>query len=261
MPTDARDGSHVTVLVGGVGELFQGDLDLGRAAVERLALEPLGDHVAVEDLHYGAVAVAQRLEELRPSHLVLVGGVVRGRSPGTVERRRADPGALPPDQFQLAVGDAVTGYVSIDLVVEVAAGLGVLPRRTVTVEVEPATTALCDHLSPEGTAGLEEALRIVRAEVARVPLLDLARQIGSRWGEDPERLADAPAAATVLELVGALAVLGDEGRWGRVYPLREVLRRQLDAGETGERMDALDWALLWALLEELDRALGADAGR
>ncbi|MGH9281391.1 MAG: hypothetical protein ACRD0S_00475, partial [Acidimicrobiales bacterium] len=78
-------GSGVAVLVGGVGELYQGDLDLGRVAVERLAQEALGDHVAVEDLHYGAVAVAQRLEELRPAHLVLVGGVARDRAPGTVE--------------------------------------------------------------------------------------------------------------------------------------------------------------------------------
>lgn len=258
MPTDNPAGSPVCVLVGGVGELFQGDLDIGRAAVERLAGEELGAHVLVEDLHYGAVAVAQRLEELRPSHLVLVGGVVRGRPPGTVQRRRPDLSALTPAQVQLAVGDAVTGYVSIDLVVEVAAGLGVLPRLTVAVEVEPAVTGLSEHLSPEGEAGLDEALRLVRAEVVRAPLLDLARSIATRCRGDMARLGPAPAVVTLLELVDAVEVLCQEGRWGRIHVLRDRLRRQLDRGETGEGMDTLDWALMWALLEALDRAV-ADA--
>ncbi|HVM13553.1 MAG TPA: hypothetical protein VM287_04395, partial [Egibacteraceae bacterium] len=62
----------VSVLVGGVYELFQGDLDLGRLAVERLREEGLGAGVLAEDLHYGAVAVVQRLEELRPDAFVVV---------------------------------------------------------------------------------------------------------------------------------------------------------------------------------------------
>lgn len=247
------DGGPVVVLVGGVGELFQGDLDLGRVAVERLAAEGLGEHVLVEDLHYGAVAVAQRLQEVKPSHLVLVGGVVRGRSPGSVERRRPVPAASSPAEVQLAVADAVVGYVSIDLVVDVAAGLGVLPAHTVAVEVEPVTTGPSDTLSPEGLAALEQALALVRAEVRRAPLVELAERIGARRVP-----ADAPAGATLVELVDALRVLGEEGRWGRVYVLRDRLRRQIDGGQTGEGMDALDWALWWGLLEELDRMLAAE---
>ncbi|MBA3798713.1 MAG: hypothetical protein H0X18_06375, partial [Geodermatophilaceae bacterium] len=81
----------VAVLVGGVSELFQHDLDLGRLAVERLQDEDLGQGVVVEELHYGAVAVAQRLEDLRPAALVLISAVRRGRPPGTVQRRRVDP--------------------------------------------------------------------------------------------------------------------------------------------------------------------------
>ena len=241
------------VLVGGVGELYQGDLDLGRVAVERLAEEGLGPHVVVEDLYYGAVAVTQRLQELAPAHLILVGGIVRNRPPGTVERRRPDTSSLTPKVAQQAVGDAVTGYVSIDILVEVAAGLGALPPRTVCIEVEPASIALSDQLSAEGQAGLDEALALVRAEVALVPLLDLATQIGARCREDENRLGDAPAMHTLAELVRSIQVLGEHGRWGRIYAQREQLRRQIDNGETGEGMDFLDWALLWSLLEELDR--------
>lgn len=153
------------ILVGGVGELFQGDLDLGRHAVERLAGEDLGPDVLVEELHYGAVAVAQRLEDLRPDALILVGAVAGGRRPGAVERREYEPRLSGAAQVQRAIGDAVTGYVGIDLVLEVAAGLGALPPRAVAIEIEPALTESSVELSPEGEAALEEALALVREEV------------------------------------------------------------------------------------------------
>jgi hypothetical protein len=154
------------ILVGGVAELFQGDLDLGRLAVLELAGEDLGPGVTVEELSYGGVAVAQRLEDLRPDVLVLVGAHPRGRPPGAVERRDVPRPELSDRELQIAVGDAVTGYVTIDLVVEVAAALGALPPRVVAVEVEPGHVGPLDELSPEGRAGLREALALVRAEVA-----------------------------------------------------------------------------------------------
>lgn len=156
----------MNVFVGGVAELWQGDLDLGRMAAERLAEEDLGAGVMVEDLHYGGVAVAQRLQELRPEVLVLVGAAERGRPPGTVERRELGPPAITAEEAQAAVGDAVTGYVTIDLVVEVAWALGFLPARTVAIEVEPASTKPGDPLSAVGAAGLETALELVRSELA-----------------------------------------------------------------------------------------------
>ncbi|MGI8645919.1 MAG: hypothetical protein ACR2JD_06340, partial [Nocardioides sp.] len=115
----------VALLVGGVSELYQRDLDLGRLAIERLQAEELGPGVLVEELHYGAVAVAQRLEDLRPAALLLISAVRRGRAPGAVERRRLEPPRLAPSDVQSAVGDAVTGYVHPDLVVEVATAFGV----------------------------------------------------------------------------------------------------------------------------------------
>lgn len=249
------------MLVGGVGELYQGDLDLGRVAVERLEAEDLGHHVLVEDLHYGAVAVAQRLQELAVPHLVLVGGVARGRPPGSVERRRVRPPDLTAHELQVSVGDAVVGYVSIDLVVEVAAALGALPARTIAIEVEPATTGLSDHLSPDARAALERVLELVRDEVRRAPLLELADRVERVCREDADRIGGTPAYRTLLDLLRAVHVMGDEGRWGRVYALRERLKREIDAGKTGEGLDLGDWALWWALLDELDRLLAAEAAR
>jgi hydrogenase maturation protease len=156
------------VLVGGVGQLYQGDLDAGRVLVERLAAIDLGPGVAVEDLHYGAVAVAQRLDELGVDALVLVGAETRGRAPGSVERRRVAAAGLGPQAAQAAqaaVSDAVTGYVGIDLVIEVAHALGALPSRTVVIDVEPATTEPRDALSGAVAAALDDMVELVRHEV------------------------------------------------------------------------------------------------
>ena len=161
----SREPHDPLILVGGVAELYQGDLDLGRRAIEILAAEDLGAEVLVEELSYGAVAVAQRLEDVRPTALVLVGAAERGRLPGTVERRPLGADPLPSAEAQLAVGDAVTGYVSIDLVAQVAQALGALPEDAVAIEVEPATKEPSEQLTPEAEAGLTQALALVRAEI------------------------------------------------------------------------------------------------
>ena len=154
------------ILVAGVAELYQGDMDLGRRAVELLQDSGLGEDVLVEELSYGAVAVAQHLEDLRPDALVLVGAQARGRAPGSVERREIGELGLSSEELQVAVGDAVTGYVSIDLVVEVCTALGALPDPTVAIEVEPAVVEPSDRLSAAAEAGLREAVTLVGTEVA-----------------------------------------------------------------------------------------------
>ena len=161
-PTEAR---VATAVVGGVAHLYQGDLDLGRHVVDQLAHADLGPGVCVEEFSYGAVAVAQRLEELNPDLLVLVGAKARGREPGTVERREIT--ALPRsiEETQAAVVDAVTGYIDIDLVLEVAQALRALPRKTVTIEVEPARTEPSEQLSPQAEAALAQAVELIRSEV------------------------------------------------------------------------------------------------
>ncbi len=247
----------MAVLVGGVSELYQRDLDLGRLAVAHLREEDLGPAVEVEDLHYGAVAVAQRLEDVRPDTLVLVGAVQRGRAPGTVQRRRIDPPELSAAQLQAAVGDAVVGYVHIDLIVEVAAGLHALPPRTVAVEVEAQDVGPREGLSASGAAGLSTALALVRDEVRRAPLLDLAEELRPLVGGD--RLGNSAALQAIRGLLAELVHLDRNGRWGAAFGLRDRLRLAIAAGEASEGMDHRDWGLWWALIEELDRLQALEA--
>jgi hypothetical protein len=248
------------VLVGGVSQLFQGDLDLGRVAVERLLVEPpRGPDVLVEDLHYGAIAVVHRLQELSPEALVLVGAEPRGRPPGTVERRRIGELDLDPADVQVAVGDAGTGYVTLGLLVEVAWGFGVLPARTVAIEVEPASIEPGPDLSACAAAALEEALDAVRREVGRMPVLGLADDIRATLADD--HLDPSPAGAAVVDLLDALHVLDQDGRWGRTFAERDRLELCIAAGDTGEGMTHVDWALWWTLIEELDRLQAAEVGQ
>ncbi|MDQ3973780.1 MAG: hypothetical protein M3276_05505, partial [Actinomycetota bacterium] len=211
------------------------------------------------ELHYGAVAVVQLLEDVRPDTLILVGTVERGRRPGTVVRRRVDAPSLPPAEVQEAVAAAGTGYVTIDLVLRVAAGFGVLPARTVVVEVEPARTEPSERLSPEAGQALEQALELVRTEIRRAPLLRLADQVRELLGED--RLERVPALEAMEELLDELELLDRESRWAGTFSARDRLRLRIATGQTGEGMTHLDWGLWWHLIEELDRLQGVEATR
>lgn len=241
----------MNVLVGGVGQLYQGDLDLGRRAADRLQGEELGPETRVEELTYGAVAVSQRLEELKPGTLILVGAEPRGEPPATVRRRRIEAPDVDTASAQGAVADAITGYVAIDLVVEVAAALGALPPRTVSIEVEPVRTGPSEELTPDGQAALERALSMVRAEVRRVPVLDLAEEVSQGLGG--RQGPTFPGGEPLDRLLEGLESLDRHGRWGNTFAERDRLRAGISAGDAGDGMDQRDWVLLWALVEELDR--------
>jgi hypothetical protein len=247
------------VLVGGVGELYQGDLDFGRLAAEQLAGADLGPDVLVEELHYGALAVAQRIAELRPAALVLIGACPGSQAPGRLRRRRIHGHRPSTADFQQSLGGAATGYVGIDLVIDVAAGLGVLPDRTVTVELEPVTTGPAARLSPLAARALPQAVGLARAEALRTPLLELAGRLAD---QHPDRLGRRGAAGTVVLLLEELRALDRTGRWGRSFSLRDRLRIQIATELPADGMDHLDWGLWWALIEELDRleALEAASG-
>ncbi|MGI8537695.1 MAG: hypothetical protein ACR2K2_14710 [Mycobacteriales bacterium] len=247
------------VLIGGVSELFQTDLDVGRLVVNQLQAEYLGPGVVIEELHYGAVAVAQRFEDLRPATLILVSAVVRDRPPGTIERRLIVPPELSSAEVQGAVGDAVTGYVHPDLIVEIATALGLLPPRTVAVEVEPEVVTSGDGLTPCVAAVMDDLLEMVRTEVRRAPLIALANDLRPTFEDD--RLQESAPTAAARELLDELLLLDREGRWGRAFSARDRLQLAIASSDSSEGMSHQDWALWWTLIEEVGRLEVAETVR
>lgn len=245
---------HVTgwTLIGGVGQLFQGDLDLGRLAVEELSGLDLGPHVLVEELHYGAVAVAQRLEELAPLGLILVGAEAKGREPGSTQRRWVPRATIDAETAQQSIVDASTGYVGIDLIIDVAQAFEVLPARTVVVDVEPLAVSSGSPLSEPACRGLVAAVEMVRIEAARLPVLELADRLRRLLAKP--RVRDTSHALDALDhLLLELRRLETDGAWGRSFTWRDRLRRAMGSGEVGTGMDHLDWGLWWTLIEAMDR--------
>ena len=244
------DVESATVFIGGVGRSFMGDLDLGRIAVERLAAEDLGPHAVIEEVQYNAVLVAHHLAELRPYSVVLIGAVERQRKPGTVERRRIRTLGAPMETVQDAVASAVTGDVTLDLLVEVGEGFGVLPAHTLAIEVEPTEVSLADGLSAQAEGALETVLDMVRAEVRRAPLLRLAENMRPLVAAERTPSAGVEAAR---HLLAELEVLDAEGVWPATLAEPERRRRLLDAaqgwGETSGGAVAAAWA---ALVDELE---------
>lgn len=252
-----RPPDGLVVLVGGVAELFQTDLDLGRLVVGAMADDPLPGGVYVEDLSYGAIPFTHRLMELQPHVLVLVGAVRRGRHAGSVRRAVVHGVDRTPAQLQGAVGDAYVGYVDLDLAVEVAHALDLLPPRTVLVEVEPGGTGPGEELTEAGRAALPRALRAVRREVALAALHDLHASVRARL--DAGVLGPSPLRDALEELSAAIDAADatddpdDDTCWGRVHRTRAELARSVSAHPPGVGMDHADWGMLWGLVEELER--------
>jgi hydrogenase maturation protease len=128
------------VLIGGVGYSYLRDGSLGPVMAAALARERWPEHVLVEDLSYGPIAVMQHLQDFDPplARLVLVAAVRRGgRAPGTMSVFRWD-GRLPAaDEVQARVAEAVTGVISLDNLLAVVGFFDALPDEVWVVEVEP----------------------------------------------------------------------------------------------------------------------------
>jgi len=251
------------ILIGGVGQLLQGDLDLGRLAADALAAEDLGTHVLVEELHYGAVAVAQRLQELDPIGLILIGATevqaLAGAKTAAVRRRRVRPRPVDPVAAQVAISEAGTGYVGIDLIIDVARALEVLPARTVVIEVDPVTVGPGLDLSTPARTSLGRAVALARDEAMRLPMLDVADRLRAHLAETASE-EPTPAVEAAARLLDQLDVVDARGKWGQTYRWRDRLRQDMAADDASPDGSGPGWGLGWELIEALDQLEAAGAG-
>ena len=145
-------------LVAGFGQPAMRDLDFGRRLVDCLQQLDWPEGVVVEDLANAVPLVLDRIQELRPAKVLLLGAVSRDLDPpGTLRRYR--PETTPGTPLELPF----TAPTGIDHTLALARQWGGLPPDTVVIEVEPAET--------EPGLGFSEAL----AECID-PVLDLVRE-------------------------------------------------------------------------------------
>jgi hydrogenase maturation protease len=154
------------VLIGGVGYTNLRDHSFGPLLVERLLHRSWPSDVVVEDLSYGPIDVLFKLQaEGRPFRLgVFFGAVARGRPPGTVQQYTWTGSTPSPEEVQARVGEALTGVVSLDNLVQILAYFGALPERTVVIEVEPESE---EGWGPDVSAPVSAAFEEVDSVIAR----------------------------------------------------------------------------------------------
>lgn len=158
----------VRVLVGGVGYDNLRDGSVGPRVVERLRTAGLRG-VDLADLSYDALSFALELREREPyDRMVFVGATWRDRPPGSVSHRRPPLPRRADDEVQRYVAELVTGVISLDAVLAVAAGLGCVPDDVHVVEVEPADHGIGSELSPELARRFDELLALV-CRIAAAP--------------------------------------------------------------------------------------------
>lgn len=154
------------VLIAGIGYRNLSDYSAGPLLCDTLALQTWPQQVVVEDLSYGPIAVAQRLDDEGPERrferLIVVSAVARGRRPGTLTAYRWDNRLPAADVIQSAVTEAVTGVISMDNTLIVCRHLGALPNEVVVVELQPLLEEFGDHVSPAVGEALRAAATLVR---------------------------------------------------------------------------------------------------
>jgi hydrogenase maturation protease len=164
--TRLRGCASGPILVGGFGLPWQRDLDFGSRFVCCAQYLDWPEGVVVEDLSYSALFVLDRLQELRPSKLILVASRSRGDDePGTLRRYLMDPEPPSPEEVHGHLLEAVGGAVDLDHSLAVARHWGALPSELVLLEVVPRDTYFGLGLSEDMAASIDRVLSAVREEL------------------------------------------------------------------------------------------------
>ena len=142
-----------TAFVGSFGKPGMRDLDFGRQVVDCLQQLDWPAGVVVEELPCSPALVLNRLQELRPVKVVILGAVARGDAPPGAVRRYAFHHATVPD---------------IDHSLTVARQWGGLPADTVIIEVEPADSGYGPGFSEALAESFDPILDMVREELSQV---------------------------------------------------------------------------------------------
>ena len=157
------------IVVGGIGLPWLRDLDSGTQFIRRIEGEPWPKGVYVEDMSYAGHRVLDRLKEIRPHKVILVGAMPRDVAPaGTIRRYKLDiePIEEPDADLQERLAEAASGIIDLDHTLAIVRWGKGFPADTVVIEVEPGDRSFGLGFSDEVEATVDEVLTLVREEVA-----------------------------------------------------------------------------------------------
>ena len=153
-------------LVAGIGLPWLRDLDFGTQWVNRVVDLDWPPHVIVEDMSYAAHRVLHRLQEVRPSKVILVGCMPRlDDPPGTIRRYQLDLTPPGEDEVHDRLSEAAMGIIDLDHTLAVVRHYGEFPEDTIVIEVEPADDSFGLGFSDVVEATVDPVLELVRREL------------------------------------------------------------------------------------------------
>lgn len=176
----------MTILVAGVGNLFQGDDGFGCEVLRRLAGRALPPGVVARD--FGTAALDLRFWMERHDAVVVVDVVARGRAPGTLVV--LDPGNSAAGGPNTAGAEAAHGLTATEVVTWAVArrARGEMPHELRVVGCEPATFGDPE----EGALGLSDA---VEAAVPRA--IELVLEVVGQLTHDVSEVGGSPCTSSV----------------------------------------------------------------
>ena len=156
------------VLIAGVGHPNLKDLSFGQIFLADLADKVLPDHVVLENLSFGAIAVMQWFQDSPGEYqkVLFITGVERdGRAPGAVHFYKYEFPKLDEEIVQAYVAEAVTGIIGIENLLSILSYFKALPKDVEVLEIEPYETGIGFECSPEIEARFPEFYRMVMDSV------------------------------------------------------------------------------------------------
>jgi hydrogenase maturation protease len=131
-------GRHI--LIAGVGYTYLHDWSVGPKVAAQLQGRDFPPGVVVDDWSFGPLDAVHHLRNEQPpfDRVVFFGSQDRGKPAGTVTRHVWSRDELPDtDGIQGAIGESISGVISLDNLVFVCAAFDALPAEVILLEVEP----------------------------------------------------------------------------------------------------------------------------
>ena len=159
-------GSHI--LIAGVGYTYLHDWSVGPKVAALLEGRDFPPGVDLDDWSFGPLDAVYHLRKEEPPYdkVVFFGSLDRGHPIGTVTRHVWSKDELPPpEKIQDAIGESISGVISIDNLVFVCAAFEALPPECVMLYVEPSPEqTFSDEYSPEVAAAIPVLVRYIEQE-------------------------------------------------------------------------------------------------